>query len=161
MKNLRRLAGESITLSEGEKWKTKRRNITTLLNFQYILSQFPNFVEIVQKSMSLFSEGREEFEINIIEMLENVTSSVMIHLFFGGGKTKAENFEIKGKRLGKYARELIEDIGAQSLHPLGIFLGQDYPKWGLRKFDREVNEKLKLYKQFVRNFVLFRIGEIK
>ena len=90
-------------------------------------------------------------------MLENVTSSVMVTLFFGGGKTKAEDFEIKGKRLGKYARELIEDIGAQSLHPLAIFLGQDYAKWGLRKFDRDVNEKLRVYKEFVRNFLLYRI----
>ena len=111
--------------------------------------------------MSLFSEGREEFEINIIKMLENVTSSVMIRLFFGGGKTKAENFEIKGKRLGRYINELSEDLGTQSINPLAFVLGQGYAKWGLSKFDREVNEKLKLYKHFVRNFVLFRIEEIK
>ena len=158
---MKRIVGESITFTEGEKWKRKRKSMTTLLNFQYVLSKFPAIHEIIDDSIHEASQGRDEFEVDLRHIIENITSSVIVELFFGGGEAKGKSLEVKGERLGKFSRSLFEEIGAQIIDPLAFIFGQQFASWNLREKDRQVSAKLKLYHECLRNFIEGRIYEIK
>ena len=65
--------------------------------------------------------------------------------------------KINGVRLGYYIRERMEEIGEQSLHPFALLFGQDYTKWGIRKKDQEITEKISIYREFATKFVKHRV----
>jgi hypothetical protein len=46
-----------------------------------------------------------------------------------------------------FLNELNSNIMQQSISPLGFFLGTNFFKLGIRKFDRQINEGISILKQ--------------
>lgn len=59
----------TITFSEGEVWKTKRRFMTSFFNFNYINKEFGTIVNIVNRKLAEASNGKDSFEVYILELI--------------------------------------------------------------------------------------------
>ena len=51
IENIKRIAGNSITFSHGERWRQKRKFMTSFLNFSYVNQQFDFISNIVIKKI--------------------------------------------------------------------------------------------------------------
>lgn len=56
--SLKRIVKTSITFTEGEEWKAKRRFMTSFFNFNYINKQFGLLADIVNRKLADAAKGR-------------------------------------------------------------------------------------------------------
>ena len=82
-------------------------------------------------------------------------------MFFGGGQEDIENYTVDGKNLDIVACKLLDDIGKQFRSLFAFILGHKALKLGLRKEDRDINSRLKRYKQCLRDFIEKRLESLK
>ena len=59
IENIKRIVGNSITFSHGERWREKRKFMTSFLNFSYVNQQFEFISNIVEKKIEQCSQGKE------------------------------------------------------------------------------------------------------
>ena len=49
IRNYRRILGDSLLFSEGEKWKDKRRLMTKIMNFNYLKNKQTKIIKIINR----------------------------------------------------------------------------------------------------------------
>ena len=58
---MKRIVKTSITFTEGEQWKAKRRFMTSFFNFNYINKEYTTVVDIVNRKLNEAAKGRDQF----------------------------------------------------------------------------------------------------
>ena len=81
--------------------------MTSFFNFNYINKEYGTLVDIVNRKLDEAAKGGKEFQIYMLELLEQMTSATIIELFFGGGSTSAQSLEIEGRKVSSFMRELV------------------------------------------------------
>lgn len=71
--------------------------MTNFFNFNYVnreIGTIANIVNMKLKDAQTKTGNKGQFQVYMLELLEQMTSATMIELFFGGGSTAAEDLEI-------------------------------------------------------------------
>jgi hypothetical protein len=97
-----------------------------------------------------------------LEFTTKIASTVVLELFFGGGKINIEEIQIEGRHLSTHMRELLLHLEEQLISsPMAMILGEKYTKLGVTKLDKNVNRLLAAFHNFTHNFVQQRLSELK
>ena len=150
--NFKRGLGEGIFLSEDKIWKMKRKVLNAVFNFDFIKSLAPKIAKLCDNILDNLDKGFEgkEGSYNIREYTTELGSYVILDCFFG------HNFldeKIEGVHVSAFVQKLIGDLTLQNVDPAYIILGLNFVKLGLRKKDKDINRRLKLYKAWGNDFV--------
>jgi cytochrome P450 len=144
---------------EGQEWRHRRKTLSKAFNFDFIVQHIPTMVKVADQTFDEFeakarakgelTEGKMEFETDIVELLIKFTSSVVVSEFLGFEALKEK---LRDKPIVESIRELLV-LGASSLQdPLLFIFGKKLLNRRWRKYDRdfldlstEVNAVLKNY----------------
>ena len=97
-------------------------------------------------------------EYDILDATTTVAGNVMVSCFFG---STLKNEKIEGKSVPEFIKELIGDLAIQMFSPLTFLLGHRLIDLGLRKKDREIKRKAKIFKSWGKGMVSTMSREIK
>lgn len=86
----------------------------------------------------------------MIEYTSHGTSRVILDCFLGCEATK---IEIDGKKLTDFVLYLIEDFLEMLFSPLIFLFGSKFMTLGLRKKDREMTGRIKLFHNWGKNII--------
>lgn len=87
-----------------------------------------------------------------------VFSNVMMKCFFGGNATYEK---INGKMISIFICDLVSDVSRQGFEPAGLLLGQKILNAGLRDQDRDINNRIKLFREMGEKIIKNRLEEIE
>ena len=91
----------------------------------------------------------------IFDLTASIASNVTFEGFIGG---KLSNEKINGESVTDYLVEFLEDGHAQLMDPLVWIFGPSFPNLGLRKIDRDLNERTKIFNAWALNYLRERIS---
>ena len=83
---------------------------------------------------------------------------MIVSCFFG---SNLENEQIEGKKVPNFVKEMIGDLAVQIFDPLTILFRIRLIDWGIRAKDREVNRKIRIFKEWGKTVVQQLTQEIK
>ena len=162
--HIERAMGAGVVFSEGKVWKRKRKIITSVFNFEFLKSLTWKIANISDRSIEAIEEEtrekkqREELEFNLLNLTVNMFSTVMIECFFGA---KASGEKLDGKHVSVFVTDLVNDVSAQGQDFLYLLFGTKILDIGLKESFRDVNRRLRLFKQWASGVVAKRIQEAK
>lgn len=113
-------------------WQFYKKEDWLIVYGRYFNKKFEKIVKIVNDKLEFYCKGNDGFSIYLQELTEQIASSVMVDIFFGGGHTKIDSFEIDGQSISSFMRVLLYNLGEQALDPVSFLLGQDIPERNLR-----------------------------
>lgn len=158
--NFKRVFGRSMGLVEGDEWRRKRKVISNTFHFDFLQSIIPDICSIVDEEFAAFEQEQtgKEMKMDVLEMFQIILSTIMVRAFFGGdckGKT------IEGKRLSTFISDLVADGNRQSQNVVSMLLGPKFMDLGIRKMDRDINRRIKLFRTFAGDLVGNTVAELK
>ena len=83
---------------------------------------------------------------------------MLLCCFFG--KSFSEE-KIEGKSIFEFIQTLIGDISSQTADPIYLLFGCQFLELGIRSKDRSINERLKIYKAWVKEVVNEKVEKVK
>jgi cytochrome P450 len=155
--NLRRVVGSGIAFSEGNEWKKKRKVISNVFHFEFLHSLIPKMIKTLDEYFEEFDE-RTEKKVVLLDMFQDLLATFMIKFFFGG--------ELKGQTLDGVAiplfiTKLMFDVNEQGFEPVALALGPKFLELGLRAKDRDINRRVKLFRDYALKTIDDRVKELK
>lgn len=116
----------------------------------------PRIINIVDEAYDSCENG-EIVEFSPRKLFTSMLGSMFFGLFFGCNDRK---HSFNGEAPGAFANRLINDLSAQGLEPLTLLLGCWFLKLGLRKRDRDINRRLKEFRDFADGLITERIARL-
>ena len=83
-----------------------------------------------------------------------LSSNVITQCFLGG---KSSSEKINGVSIATFLIQLINDVNIQSSSPLSMLLGPSFLNLGLRKLDKDINNRLKLFDDWGVSYINHKI----
>ena len=83
--------------------------------------------------------------MDVLEATTSLVGNVIVSCFFG---SNLENEQIEGKKVPNFVKEMIGDLAVQSFDPLTILFRIRLIDWGFRAKDRELNRKIRIFKEW-------------
>lgn len=96
--------------------------------------------------------------MDVLEMFQIILSTIMVKLFFG---SDSKERTLEGKKLATYFNDLVSDGYNQSQNILSLLLGPKFMDMGIRKSDRDINRRMKLFRAFAVDLVSNKMAELK
>ena len=158
--NMKRGLGNGLVLSEDKEWKMKRKVLNTVFNFDFIKSLAPKIAKICDKTLNSLEKNTSDRTVsyNVHDYSSELASCVMLQCFFG---KDMENEKIEGVSIPIFVQNLMGDISSETTDLPYIIFGVKFFNLGIRKKDRDINRRLKLYKSWGKQLVNERVEEIK
>lgn len=91
--NLRRTLGKGVAFSEGNEWKSKRKIMNSVFNYEFIKSNIPKIVRLcnenfdkMEKECALENKSQKgAANMKVLNLFSSIYSNVMTECFFGVG----------------------------------------------------------------------------
>jgi cytochrome P450 len=155
--NLRRVVGSGIAFSEGNEWKKKRKVISNVFHFEFLHSLIPKMIKTLDEYFEEFDE-RTEKKVVLLDMFQDLLATFMIKFFFG---TELKGQTLDGVAIPLFITKLMFDVNEQGFEPVALALGPKFLKLGLRVKDRDINRRVKLFRDYALKTIDDRVKELK
>ena len=158
--NVIRTFGNGLIASEGKEWKNKRKILNEVFNFEFLKSLTPKIAEFSEQAideMESTSTGKE-LRYNVQDYSNALASKVILTCFFG---TEFRGETIEGLSVANYMKHLLGDIFVQAFSLFFALFGLKGVSLGIRKIDKDINRRIKIYQGWGRTIVDKKIQEIK
>jgi cytochrome P450 len=139
----RDITKDGVANTEGLEWKNRRKVLTKVFNFEFIVSQIPTMVAIADEVFDEFEQRywkdnpekgeKKELNVKLLEVMVKYTSSIIISGFLGIDSLKEK---LRGKSIVDRTLEL-SDLASESIKdPLLLVFGYKFMDLQLRRYDR-------------------------
>jgi cytochrome P450 len=155
--NLRRVVGSGIAFSEGNEWKKKRKVISNVFHFEFLHSLIPKMIKTLDEYFEEFDE-RTEKKVVLLDMFQDLLATFMIKFFFG---TELKGQTLDGVAIPLFITKLMFDVNEQGFEPVALALGPKFLELGLRAKDRDINRRVKLFRDYALKTIDDRVKELK
>jgi cytochrome P450 len=155
--NLRRVVGSGIAFSEGNEWKKKRKVISNVFHFEFLHSLIPKMIKTLDEYFEEFDE-RTEKKVVLLDMFQDLLATFMIKFFFG---TELKGQTLDGVAIPLFITKLMFDVNEQGFEPVALALGPKFLELGLRVKDRDINRRVKLFRDYALKTIDDRVKELK
>ena len=136
--------GKGLLCTEFDKWKTQRKLVSQAFHFEFIQENLPLVARTADDIIRQFPfNGRSTITIKAIEEYQKITGDVVCKIFFG---QQVSNKILFGKPLSGALAEIMTGLAAYAASFPNFLFGPKFQKLGIRKKDRELNEKIKMFR---------------
>ena len=154
-----RISKEGLGFSEGKKWKMKKKILSEVFTFEFIKSTSQRVAALCNSSLdSLEGSQGQEPEYDVLDLATHFTGNVLVDCFFGENMV---NEKIEGKSVFMFAKELIGDLMLQAYSLSFQILGINFHGLGILQRDREINRRIRVFREWGRPIVRGMIKRIK
>ena len=156
------MIGMGLLLSSGDLWKKKRRVLNEVFHHDFMIRLIPHITSLCDEGlekMELQSRISEKsFRFNVADYIRFILSNVVFESFFG---KSVKNEKLNGLDICDFMLDLNLDITEQCCDPLYYIFGKRYLDLEFTDKRRNLNKKLKKYKEWGINFIRERLEEIR
>ena len=151
--------GSGLVFDEGQRWKGKRKILNEIFNFDFIRNLTPKIAQICEGTIERLDKDGDGQGVSydIHEYSLGMASTVVLSCFLGA---ELQDEQIEGKNIGKFLQDLASDVFLQSFSLFFAVFGVRGVKLGLRKVDKDINRRVKLYQAVGRSIVDKKIQEV-
>lgn len=103
-------------------------------------------------------EKNPEGKFPVLEGFQDILSTVMVKMFFGAD---LKGRQINGENVPNFVSNLVADGANASFDITTLLFGKEFASLGLRAKDRDINRRLKIFKEFAMVLVKEKIEELK
>mgnify|MGYP000851144655 CR=1 FL=1 len=137
------MIGQGLIFSEFEKWKRQRKLVSQAFHFEFIQKNLSVVTDTTKDIISQFPfKGNGPITIRAIDEFQKITGDVVCKIFFG---QQVSNKLLFGKPLSQVLADVNIGIINYSMSLPNLVFGPKFQKMGLRKKDRELMKKVKLF----------------
>lgn len=125
--------------ANGDNWKKQRKIISGSFHFEFIKQNFPVIVNTAREHIEELKKKSHD-GINVLAEMENITGDTVGRVFFS---ENLKQYTIKGKSIGKYLIDNIENVGKTFISVGYLLFGPKYIEKGFWKSHRDVLDEVR------------------
>jgi hypothetical protein len=119
--------------------------MSNTFHFDFLKSLIPSIGKITDEYLDEFVAQHSDLKLPVLESLQDILSTIMLKMFFGAD---LKGRLIDGKNVPSFVSDIVADGTRQSVELVTILFGQGFTSLGLRARDRDINRRLKLFREF-------------
>jgi len=136
------LMKHGILVSEGQKWKTQRRTLSTIFHYDFLKDNIPLIQQICEAHFDKLAQKKDLTRQQLVTDFQEIAGEIIGKLFFGDDMA---NYEVEGESLALALPHLVTDCFAANIDPLQFIFGPGYIRLGLTAKHRSIMRRIKMY----------------
>lgn len=137
------LFGRGLVTSEGAKWKTQRKLLSNVFNFDYLKLVLPTVKTTTYQALTDIKNSSLQ-NVNIMDVFQRITGEIVGKIFFGA---QLNQHKLNGEPLTVALASLIADVGTLTLSPERMILGDWFVKKGILPKHRKLKKRIEDYRK--------------
>ncbi|KAL4446418.1 hypothetical protein ABPG74_001159 [Tetrahymena malaccensis] len=156
--NFKRIFGNGLVFSSGEKWKNMRRMFSPAFHFEYLKNLSSSIEKIADQVLLEYISQNRLHDVNIISMISEMTSQVVFFSFLGNS---LQDIIFQGKSLAFAITHILSALSGQVMELGYLLFGAKYLKLGIFKQHRELENYLQEFKSFFLDIIKSKKEELQ
>ncbi|KAL4504305.1 hypothetical protein ABPG72_021143 [Tetrahymena utriculariae] len=146
--SLNKLIGTGLAKHYGDGWKKSRKILSNMFTFEQIALQLGCIRELSKRYIS----QQNEKSFNMQKVFEMASGASDLSIFLGFDMDQYKNKD--GKTLGELIGSFANDVYLRDVGMFSMIFGTKATELGLRKSDKELNERGKNLRKFMYEIIL-------
>lgn len=134
------LMDNGMLVTEGQKWKTQRRTVSSVFHYDFLKENTPLIQKICIDHLDKLAQKKDLTNYQVGCDFQEIMGDIMGKLFFGNDMSK---YEVEGEVLARALPHVVEDCFAVNNDPFRLLFGTGYIRLGLTAKHRSVLRRIK------------------